>query len=93
MCLRVLAHLLAEVGIGEQVVEVFGNLVVVSGHAEISTLSVYNLEGDTTGSGCDDRDTGVEGFGNLDLKTFASGELECDVGVIQQSVQDCKMWR
>lgn len=92
MCLRVLAHLLAEVGIGEQIVEVFGNLVVVSGRAEVSALSVHNLEGDTTGPGCDDGDTGVEGFGNFDLETFASGELERGVGVIQESIQDCRIW-
>jgi hypothetical protein len=87
--LRVLAHLLAEFGFGEQVEEVLSDLVVVTRRAEVSALSVDNLEGDTTGLGGDNGDTGVEGLGNLDLETFTSGELKSDVGVIQESVQDC----
>jgi len=71
----------------------FSDLVVVTRRAEVSALAVDNLEGDTTSSGGDNGDTGVEGLGNLDLETFASGELKSDVGIIQESVQDLKMGR
>ena len=59
MCLRILAHLLAEARVGEQVVEVFGDLIVITGGTEESTLAVDNLEGDTTSSGGDNWDTSV----------------------------------
>ena len=68
----------------------FGDLVVVTRRAQVSALAVDNLERDTTCSGSDDGDTSVEGLRNLDLETFASGELKSDVGVIQESVQDCR---
>jgi len=70
-----------------------GNLVVVTGRAEVSALAVDNLEGDTTSSGGDNGDTGVDGLGNLDLETFTSGELKSNVGIIQESVQDLRVWR
>jgi len=66
------------------------DLVVVPGRAEVSALAVNNLERDATSSGGDNGDTSVEGLGNLDLETFTSGELKRDVGVIQESVQDCR---
>ena len=78
-----------EVGVGEQVVEMFGDLVVIGRGAEESTLAVDDLEGDTSGSGGDNWNTSVEGFGNLDLETFTSGKLKSNVGVIQKRVQDC----
>lgn len=71
----------------------FSDFVVVTGRAEVSALAVDNLEGDTTSSGGDNGDTGVEGLGNLDLETFTSGELKSDVGIIQESVQDLRMGR
>ena len=83
VCPRVLAHLLVEVLIGEQVVEVLGDLVVITRRAEVPALAVDNLERDTAGSGSDHGDTSVEGLGDLDLETFASGKLKGDVGVIQ----------
>ena len=89
MRLRVLAHLLMEVGVGEQVKEMLGDLVVVTRSAEVSTLAVDDLEGDTASSGGDDGDTGVDGLGDLDFETFTGGELKSDVGVVQKSVQDC----
>ena len=67
----------------------FSDLVVITGITEISALAVDNLERDTTGSGSDDGDTGVDGLRNLDLKAFTSGELKSNVGVIQEGVQDC----
>jgi len=87
--LRVLAHLLLEVGVGKQVEEVLGDLVVVTRRAEVSALAVDNLEWDTTSSGGDNWDTSVDGLGDFDFETFTSRELKSDVGVIQESVQDC----
>ena len=89
MRLRVLAHLLLEVGVGKQVEEVLGDLVVVTRRAEVSALAVDNLEWDTTSSGGDNWDTSVDGLGDFDFETFTSRELKSDVGVIQESVQDC----
>lgn len=66
----------------------FGDAVVVTGRAEVSTLAVDDLERDTTSSGSDNGNTGVESLGDFDLETFASGELEGDVGVVHKSVQD-----
>lgn len=71
----------------------FSDLVVVTRRAEVSALAVDNLEGDTTSSGGDNGDTGVEGLGNLDLETFTSGELKSDMGIIQESVQYLRMGR
>ena len=85
---RVLAHLLLKVGVGKQVKEVLGDLVVVTRSAQVSALAVDDLEGDATGPGGDNGDTSVEGLGDLDLETFTSGELKSDVGVIQECVQD-----
>lgn len=67
----------------------FGDFVVVTGRAEESTLAVDNLERDTTSSEGDNRNTSMEGLGNLDLETFASGELKGNVSIIQERVQDC----
>ena len=85
----VLAHLPMEVGVGKQVEEVLGDLVVVTRGAQVSTLAVDNLEGNTTGPGGDNGDASVEGLGDLDLETFTSRELKSNVGVVQERVQDC----
>jgi len=68
---------------------VLGDLIVVTGVAQVSALAVDDLERDTASFGGDDGYTGMEGLRNLDLETFTSGELKSDVGVIQESVQDC----
>jgi len=65
-----------------------GDLVVVTGSAQVSALAVDDLEGDTTGPGGDNGDTSVECLGHLNLETFTSGELKGDVGVVQECVQD-----
>ena len=79
-----------EVEVGKQVEEMLGDLVVVAGRAEVSALAIDDLKGDTTSSGGDDGDTCVDGLGNLDFEAFTSRELESDVGIIQESVQNCK---
>lgn len=68
----------------------FSDLIVVARRAEVSALAINDLEGNTTSSGGDNRDTGVEGLGNLDLETLTSRELESDMGIIEESVQDCR---
>lgn len=67
----------------------FSDFIVVTRRAEISALAVDDLERDATSSGGDDGDTGMEGLGDLNLETFTSRELKCDVGIIEESVQNC----
>ena len=88
MGLGVLADSAVESFVGEEVVHVFGDGVVVTDVAEVSGFAIDDLEGDTTGAAGDDGFAGVEGLGDLDFETFTGRELESEFGVGHESVEN-----
>lgn len=83
----VLTHRPVKAFVGVEVEEVASDGGVVSGGGEVSGFAVLDLEGDTTSAASDDGFAGVDGFGDLDLETFAGRELEGNTGVCQQCVE------
>ena len=84
----VFAHLRVQLLVRVQVVQVLRDRVVVAGRAEVAGFAVLDLERDTTGPACNDRLSGVQCLGNLNLKALTSGQLQCDLRVLHQCVQN-----
>ena len=87
-CPRLLAHPHVQIIVAKQILQVLSDRLPITWLNQEAVNTIFDLEGNASCFGGDDRTASMEGFRDLDLKALPGGELKDNVGVRNEGIEE-----